>query len=237
MRLETPNMRDFVLAPRNRARVTIGAMGLRSRASAHRAFPSLLCCSPVARRSTTRLAAAARPAADSIRRNRPGELVRASLSWPARRQWRDLRHGEPHRRSSHPSVRNPRARHQSWRTRKRWTFGLSTAVPSSTDASSTFRTPRRKPSISIGPGVAQVRLDILSAPELPPADNWFAVQAGAFPDKSRAERLRASLEREYGPARLVMRAGTSLALARSGGKRTNRRRREGSGQQDTPRGW
>jgi len=60
----------------------------------------------------------------------------------------------------------------------------------------------------IGPGVAQVRLDILAVAEIPPADNWYAVQAGAFADKSRAERLRDQLEPEYGPARLVMRAGT-----------------------------
>jgi len=60
----------------------------------------------------------------------------------------------------------------------------------------------------IGPGVAQVRLDILSAPASPPSLNWFAVQAGAFADKDRAEKLRGSLEREYGPARLVLRPGT-----------------------------
>ena len=60
----------------------------------------------------------------------------------------------------------------------------------------------------IGPGVAQVRLEILSLAEIPPADNWYAVQAGAFADKSRAERLRDLLERDYGPARLVMRAGS-----------------------------
>jgi len=60
----------------------------------------------------------------------------------------------------------------------------------------------------IGPGVAQVRLDILATPDLTPTENLYAVQAGAFADKSRAERLRDQLEREYGPARLVMRAGT-----------------------------
>jgi len=60
----------------------------------------------------------------------------------------------------------------------------------------------------VGPGIAQVRLDILSAPELSPLDSLFAVQAGAFLDKSRAERLCASLDREYGPARLVMRDGS-----------------------------
>ena len=51
----------------------------------------------------------------------------------------------------------------------------------------------------IGPGVAPVRLDVLALAEIPPADNWYAVQAGAFADKSRAERLRDQLEREYGP--------------------------------------
>jgi rare lipoprotein A len=60
----------------------------------------------------------------------------------------------------------------------------------------------------IGPGVAQVRVDILSAPATPPSLNWFAVQAGAFADKDRAERLRSLLEREYGSARLVLRPGT-----------------------------
>jgi rare lipoprotein A len=59
----------------------------------------------------------------------------------------------------------------------------------------------------IGPGVAQVRLDILSLPAAVPADNWYAVQAGAFLDRDRAERLRAQLERDFGPpARLVQRA-------------------------------
>jgi rare lipoprotein A len=61
---------------------------------------------------------------------------------------------------------------------------------------------------SIGVGVAQVRLDILSMPATPLAESWFAVQAGAFLDKDRAERLRASLEREYGVARLVLRPGS-----------------------------
>jgi rare lipoprotein A len=60
----------------------------------------------------------------------------------------------------------------------------------------------------IGPGAAQVQLDVLSVPFSTPSTNWFAVQAGAFADKDRAEKLRASLEREYGPARLVLRPGT-----------------------------
>lgn len=59
----------------------------------------------------------------------------------------------------------------------------------------------------IGPGVARVRLDILSVPATTASQNWYAVQAGAFLDQDRAERLRAMLEREYGPARLVLRPG------------------------------
>jgi len=61
---------------------------------------------------------------------------------------------------------------------------------------------------SIGPGVAEVRLDILSLAAAPLAGSWFAVQAGAFLDKDRAERLRASLEKEFGAARLVRRPGS-----------------------------
>jgi rare lipoprotein A len=60
----------------------------------------------------------------------------------------------------------------------------------------------------IGPGVARVRLDILSVPVTSAAQNWYAVQAGAFADQDRAERVRAALEREYGSARLVLRPGT-----------------------------
>ncbi len=59
----------------------------------------------------------------------------------------------------------------------------------------------------IGPGVAQVRVDIISLQVVAPAENWYAVQAGAFQDKDRAERLRNSMEREYGSARLVLRRG------------------------------
>ncbi len=61
----------------------------------------------------------------------------------------------------------------------------------------------------VGAGLAQVRLDVLSVAAEPHASgDWFAVQAGAFSDQRRAERLRDSLERECGPARLVFLPGT-----------------------------
>jgi rare lipoprotein A len=58
----------------------------------------------------------------------------------------------------------------------------------------------------IGVGVAQVRLDILSAP--PPAQaaaTFYAVQVGAFADRARAEEVRSTMEQRYGTARLVLR--------------------------------
>lgn len=58
----------------------------------------------------------------------------------------------------------------------------------------------------VGPGVARVRLDVLSIPAAASGENWYGVQAGAFLDADRAERLRASLEQQFGPAHLVQRA-------------------------------
>ena len=58
----------------------------------------------------------------------------------------------------------------------------------------------------IGPGTAQVRMDIVKLPDLlPPA--LFAVQIGAFRERANAERERARMESRYGSARLVRREG------------------------------
>ena len=52
-------------------------------------------------------------------------------------------------------------------------------------------------------GLARVRLDILALTTEPASGDWFAVQAGAFADKSRAERLRLTLQQAHGTAWLV----------------------------------
>src|SRR5260370_12273454 len=65
----------------------------------------------------------------------------------------------------------------------------------------------------VGSGIARVRLDIVSAPLVAATENWYAVQAGAFREKDRAENLRVSIERAYGSARLVFRGG-NVALWR-----------------------
>jgi rare lipoprotein A len=59
----------------------------------------------------------------------------------------------------------------------------------------------------IGPGTGMVRVDIISMPTQDPESNVFTVQAGAFQDRDRAERLRTSLEGRYGWACLVERQG------------------------------
>src|SRR5437660_1692510 len=59
----------------------------------------------------------------------------------------------------------------------------------------------------IGPGIAQVRIDVISALAVEIAGSLYSVQAGVFQDRNRAEQLRAVLENEYGAARLVFKDG------------------------------
>jgi rare lipoprotein A len=59
----------------------------------------------------------------------------------------------------------------------------------------------------IGPGIAKVRLKVVAQPASLPQVSQYAVQAGAFQDKGRAETLRRRLADQYGTARLVFRPG------------------------------
>jgi len=54
------------------------------------------------------------------------------------------------------------------------------------------------------PGIANVRLKVISTPPTRAAE-MFAVQIGAFSQRSEAEDLRAQMERKYGTAKLVFR--------------------------------
>ncbi len=64
----------------------------------------------------------------------------------------------------------------------------------------------------IGPGVARVQLLIITppAPEQLPTQEIYAVQVGAFQDRSRAERIRADMETRYGSARIVERPAKTV---------------------------
>jgi rare lipoprotein A len=58
----------------------------------------------------------------------------------------------------------------------------------------------------IGPGVAPVRLRVIRAPENAPKA-LFAVQVGAFRQRTGAESVRGEMESRYGHARVVPRSG------------------------------
>jgi rare lipoprotein A len=57
----------------------------------------------------------------------------------------------------------------------------------------------------IGPGTANVRVEILRAPA-PVSAGVFAVQVGAFRDRDNAERLRREMQ-AYGESRIVLEKG------------------------------
>jgi rare lipoprotein A len=58
----------------------------------------------------------------------------------------------------------------------------------------------------IGPGIAKVRIEVIQAPPSAPAH--FAVQVGAFRQRESAERIRRTMETQYGAARVVKRDGS-----------------------------
>ena len=58
----------------------------------------------------------------------------------------------------------------------------------------------------IGPGVVQVRVDIIAAPAAA-APALYSIQIGAFTNHDRAEQLRGLMESQFGVARIVLRRG------------------------------
>jgi len=72
----------------------------------------------------------------------------------------------------------------------------------------------------IGPGTAEVRVEIVSLPEDAPAA-LFAVQVGAFRNRDNAERERKRMEQQYGRAKLIKREGeTTLWRVLVGAEKT-----------------
>jgi rare lipoprotein A len=63
----------------------------------------------------------------------------------------------------------------------------------------------------LGPGTARVRIQVVGQAETAeaeksPEEGYFAVQIGAFRERSNAERMRAKMQKQYGSARLLARA-------------------------------
>jgi rare lipoprotein A len=57
----------------------------------------------------------------------------------------------------------------------------------------------------IGPGSARVKITVIAKPAVVETGALFAVQVGSFADRNNAERVRSSMERRYGSAKVVMR--------------------------------
>jgi rare lipoprotein A len=61
----------------------------------------------------------------------------------------------------------------------------------------------------LGPGIGPVRLEVISAPADIPANDFYAVQVGAFSVQENAERLRARYAERFGNAQLALKQGAS----------------------------
>ena len=160
-------------------------------------------CAKTSRMPAPRIASAAA----NPRWNRTRELVRPSLSWAPRRQRRNLRHGSltaAHRTLPFGTwvrvVNLTNEKTVDVRIIDRGPFVENRIIDLSHAAAEAIAL--------IGPGVAPVRLDILSVPATASADNWYAVQAGAFLDQ-RSRRTPARI------ARARLRSGAPGAARRS----------------------
>ncbi len=59
----------------------------------------------------------------------------------------------------------------------------------------------------LGPGIGTVRLEVIAAPADIPADDFYAVQVGAFSIHANAERARLVYAERYGTAQLALKQG------------------------------
>lgn len=59
----------------------------------------------------------------------------------------------------------------------------------------------------LGPGIGRVRLEVIGAPADIPANDFYAVQVGAFSVYENAERARIDYAQRFGTAQLAMRQG------------------------------
>ncbi len=59
----------------------------------------------------------------------------------------------------------------------------------------------------LGPGIGQVRIEVIASPVDIPVNDFYAVQVGAFSNYENAERLRQQYSGRYGNAQLAKRQG------------------------------
>jgi rare lipoprotein A len=60
----------------------------------------------------------------------------------------------------------------------------------------------------LGPGVGEVRIEVIAAPKDIPVNDFYAVQTGAFTNRDSAEVLRAKYAERFGNAQLALKQGS-----------------------------
>ena len=61
----------------------------------------------------------------------------------------------------------------------------------------------------LGPGIGQVRLEVIAAPADIPSNDFYAVQAGAFAVYGNAERVRDRYVERFGTAQIAVKQGAT----------------------------
>jgi rare lipoprotein A len=61
----------------------------------------------------------------------------------------------------------------------------------------------------LGPGIGQVRLEVIGAPIDNPSNDFYAVQVGAFSVAANAERVRSQYAQRFGTAQLAVKQGAA----------------------------
>jgi rare lipoprotein A len=61
----------------------------------------------------------------------------------------------------------------------------------------------------LGPGVGEVRIEVIAAPADIPVNDFYAVQTGAFSSRESAELLRAKYAERFGNAQLALKQGAA----------------------------
>ncbi|MCU1293019.1 MAG: rare lipoprotein [Bryobacterales bacterium] len=59
----------------------------------------------------------------------------------------------------------------------------------------------------LGPGIGKIRLEVIAAPPDRPANDFYAVQVGAFSVRSNAEQVRSRLAARFGTAYVAIKQG------------------------------
>ncbi len=73
----------------------------------------------------------------------------------------------------------------------------------------------------LGPGIGQVRLEVIAAPLDIPSNDFYAVQVGAFAVYNNAERARDQYAQRYGTAQLAVKQGAAPLWRVLVGKQTS----------------